>query len=166
MAEKMKGMGGLGKMGGEFTKAEKPNLRDEDKGKRDPEKAEKGKVDGDGGETQTTITHHADGTHTSEHQDGTREEHPDHLHMLAHIGHKVTGGDKHHIVHHDGMSAHSHSIGEDGQHDDHAESNSAEDAKGALDKFLGEEAEEPEHQHGGGEEEESEAEPQYGGMQG
>jgi hypothetical protein len=166
MAEKMKGMGGLGKMGGEFTKAEKPNLRDEDKGKRDPEKAEKGKVDGDGGETQTTITHHADGTHTSEHQDGTREEHPDHLHMLAHIGHRVTGGDKHHIVHHDGMSAHSHSIGEDGQHDDHAESNSAEDAKGALDKFLGEEAEEPEHQHGGGEEEESEAEPQYGGMQG
>jgi hypothetical protein len=162
MAEKMKGMGGLSKMGGEFTKSEKPNLRDEDKGQqRTPEK---GKVDGEGGETQTTITHHADGTHTSEHQDGTREEHPDHLHMLAHIGHHVTGGDKHHVVHHDGMSAHSHSIGEDGQHDDHAESNSADDARGALDKFLGEEAQEPEHQHGG--EEDQQQEPQYGGMQG
>jgi hypothetical protein len=45
-----------------------------------------------------------------------------------------------------GMVSHSHSINEEGQHEDHGEANSAEEAKGALGKFLGEEGEEPEHQ--------------------
>ena len=93
--------------------------------------------------------------------DGTREEHPDHLHMLAHLGHKVTDGDKHHIVHHDGIAAHSHSIDEQGQHTDHGEHNTANEAREAMDKFLGEESEEPQHQHG---EEENEEGPALGGM--
>jgi hypothetical protein len=113
--------------------------------------------DAQGGEHK--IVDHGDGTFHTE-SGGAKEEHPTHLAALAHIGHKITGGDKHHIVHHDGMAAHSHSIHEDGQHEDHGEGNSADDAKMALDKFLGEEAQEPEHQQG---EEESEG-PVMGGM--
>jgi hypothetical protein len=100
-----------------------------------------------------SIHDHGDGTFHTEHPDGTREEHPHHMAAMAHVGHKITGGDKHHVVHHDGMVAHSHSIHEDGQHEDHGEHNSADEARGALDKFLGEEANEPEHQDGGGEDE-------------
>jgi hypothetical protein len=81
--------------------------------------------------------------------------------MLAHLGHKVTDGDKHHIVHHDGIAAHSHSIDEQGQHTDHGEHNTANEAREAMDKFLGEESEEPQHQHGESENEEG---PALGGM--
>jgi hypothetical protein len=81
--------------------------------------------------------------------------------MLAHLGHKVTDGDKHHIVHHDGIAAHSHSIDEQGQHTDHGEHNTANEAREAMDKFLGEESEEPQHQHGEAENEEG---PALGGM--
>lgn len=142
------GFDGLGKM----RKGEKPEYKPK------PHEAKGGQeqAQGAGGGETTTITHHPDGSHTI---DG--EHHPDHLHMLAHLGHKVTGGDKHHIVHHDGMSAHSHSIDEQGQHTDHGEHNSADDAKQALDTFLGEEAQEPMHQHGG---EEQQSEPEYGGL--
>jgi hypothetical protein len=97
--------------------------------------------------SSTTIEHHPDGTHSV---DG--EKMPDHLHALAHIGHKITGGDKHHIVHHDGMEAHSHSIHEDGTHEPHQE-----DAHSALDKFMGE-SQEPER------EQMQESQPEFGGM--
>jgi hypothetical protein len=90
-----------------------------------------------------SVHDHGDGTFHTEHPDGTKEEHPHHLAAMAHVGHKITGGDKHHVVHHDGLSAHSHSVHEDGQHEDHGE----EDAHGALDKFLGE-APEAEHEDG------------------
>lgn len=135
------GFDGLGKM----RKGERPAYEPK------PKEGAMSQADGhhEGGESTTTITHHADGSHSV---DG--EHHPDHLHMLAHLGHKVTGGDKHHIVHHDGMAAHSHSIGEDGQHEDHGE----EDAHGALSKFMGEEQQEPQQQG------EQESEPEYGGM--
>jgi hypothetical protein len=141
-------MKGLGKLGGT------------DKGEGDPLKREQGKTVGqsEGEEATTTITHHGDGSHTVRTGDGQEEHHPDHLHAGAHVLHHMSGGDKHHIVHHDGVAAHSHSIHEDGQHEDHGEHNSAEEAKGALDKFLGEEAQEPEHQH------EGEQEPAYGAM--
>jgi hypothetical protein len=96
--------------------------------------------DAPGGEHK--IVDHGDGTFHTE-SGGAKEEHPTHLAALAHLGHKITGGDKHHIVHHDGMAAHSHSIHEDGQHEDHGE----EDPKDALMKFLGEEGgEEQDHE--------------------
>jgi hypothetical protein len=108
MAEEMRK--GLGKMGGKMP--------DERKGSTKP--MEHGKM---GGESQpdektTTITHHADGTHSMEH-DGEHSDHPHHMHLMAHLGHKLTGGDAHHVVHHDGMEAHSHMVGEDGEHQDH-----------------------------------------------
>lgn len=113
------------------------------------------KAEGADGAKTHTIEEHGDGTFTSHMHGGEPMQHPHHLHLMAHIGHHVTGGDKHHVVHHDGMEAHSHSMYEDGQHEDHE----GEDSHGALDKFLGEEAQEPEHQ--GAEAEES---PALGGM--
>lgn len=114
-----------------------------------------------GGVKTHTIEEHPDGHMVSHMEGGASTEHPDHLHMLAHIGHHVTGGDKHHVMHHDGMGATSHMIHEDGQHEGPTEHNSAEDAKASLDKFFGEEAQEPEHQGGG---EEHETEQAMGGM--
>ena len=153
------GFDGLGKMrGGERNSSYIPKPHGETKPHESTEEQEKS----DGGSDQIHEVHdHGDGTFHTEHPDGTREEHPDHLHMLAHLGHKVTDGDKHHIFHHDGISAHSHSIDEAGNHEDHGEHNTADEAKGALDKFFGEEAQEPQHAHG---EEENEEGPVMGGM--
>jgi len=148
MAEEKMERRGLSKMAPAFEKRERPEMK---------AGAEDHPEHGDG--KTTTITHNEDGSHTVNHADGEVSEHPDHLHLASHLAHKLSGGDKHHIVHHDGMEAHSHSVHEDGQHEDH-EGNSAEDAKNAMDKFLGEEAQEPMHQGG----EESEMEPAYGGM--
>jgi hypothetical protein len=153
------GFDGLGKMrGGERNSSYISKPHSETKPHESTEEQEKS----DGGSDQIHNVHdHGDGTFHTEHPDGTREEHPDHLHMLAHLGHKVTDGDKHHIFHHDGISAHSHSIDEAGNHEDHGEHNTAEEAKGALDKFFGQEAQEPQHQHGESENEEG---PVMGGM--
>jgi len=94
------GFDGLGKMrGGERNSSYIPKPHGETKPHESTEEQEKS----DGGSDQIHNVHdHGDGTFHTEHPDGTREEHPDHLHMLAHLGHKVTDGDKHHIFHHDG----------------------------------------------------------------
>lgn len=113
MAEMMrKGLGGMNKMGSDFPKGEL-------KGRTEAKPAAKSPVEGeheDGEEKVSTITHHADGTHTSQMEGGEPEEHPDHMHLMAHIGHHLTGGDAHHVEHHDGMESHHHSIEEDGEH--------------------------------------------------
>lgn len=115
------------------------------------------KVDGehgDEGDVKThSITEHPDGHFESE-MDGEHTEHPDHMHLMAHIGHHVTGGDAHHVVHHDGMEAHSHMVHEGGEHED-----GGNDPHASLDKMMG--------GHGEGEPQEaeqSEPEPSYGGM--
>lgn len=144
--QKQKGMKGLGKMGSDFESKPAP--------KKESSKGESGGApEHEGGET--VITHHGDGSHSV---DGER--HPTHLHAMAALGHKMTGGDKHHIMHHDGMSARGHMIHEDGQHDGPHEYNSAEDAKNSLSQFFDEEAAEPAHQH----EEMPQEQPAYGGM--
>ena len=139
---------GSKKPGGSMKGKEAPKPKGEVKG-------EKGDGAGDA-ESSTTITHHADGSHSI---DG--EHHPTHLHMLAALGHKVTGGDKHHIAHHDGMAIHTHGIHESGEHAGPMSHNSAEEAKEALGQFMDEEAQEPAHQHGG--QEEAEPMGSYGG---
>lgn len=109
MAEMMrKGLGGMGKMGADMPKGEikgksemKPSASEEPMGE----------------EKTSTITHHADGSHTSQ-MDGAEEHHPDHLHLMAHIGHHLTGGDAHHVMQHDGMEEHHHSVEESGEHHD------------------------------------------------
>lgn len=157
MADMMRGMGGLGKMGASAEKKPKPEAM-----KADPAKDTKGKTDGEQGD-KTTITHNADGTHTSEHG-GETTDHPDHLHMLAHIGHQVTGGDKHHVTHHDGMSMHSHGISEDGEHSETKDSGSPEEAGQDCANCMADgEDEGGEHPDG---EEAHQMEPAYGGMMG
>jgi len=154
MADKMKGMGGLSKLGGSEMER-KPKPESMSKGKDD--------VSGEPDETGTkthTIEEHPDGHLETHMHDGTAETHPDHLHMLAHIGHHLTGGDKHHVAHHDGMAIHTHGIHESGEHDGPHEHNTAEEAKESLGKFFDEEAQEPAHQGGEG----AEAMPAYGGM--
>jgi hypothetical protein len=98
------------------------------------------------GEQTHTVTDHGDGTFHSKMHDGTETDHPDHLHMLAHVGHHIAGG-KHHVAHHDGMGIRSHGVSDTGEHSDTQDHNSAEDAKEALGQFFNEEAQEPEHQH-------------------
>lgn len=120
----------------------KPKMAPKMSGKPTP----KGKVEGespDKGETAgdtTTITHNSDGTHT---MDG--ETHPSHLHVMAALGHKLTG-DKHHVAHHDGMAIHTHGVNEMGEHEEGGSHNSAEEAKESFGRFMDEEAQEPEHQ--------------------
>lgn len=127
------GFDGLGKMRG---KGERPAYTPKPHESAEPSKKADSMEGGQAGAEGVHAIHdHGDGSFHTEHPDGTREEHPHHMAAMAHVGHKITGGDKHHVVHHDGMSAHSHSIHEDGQHEDHGE----DDAHGALDKFLGEE---------------------------
>ena len=87
--------------------------------------------DESGGEKTTTITHHADGTHSMQH-DGEHSDHPHHMHLMAHIGHKLTGGDAHHVTHHDGMEGHSHMVDEAGEHQDHEG-----DPRESLDAMMG-----------------------------
>jgi hypothetical protein len=109
MAEMRRGLGGMGKMGSEFP------------GKSETKKpaAEPMTEKPTGGEEGTsTITHHADGTHTSQMHGGEEMKHPDHLHLMAHIGHHLTHGDAHHVMHHDGMEEHHHSVEESGEHHD------------------------------------------------
>lgn len=127
----MKMMGGRGKMMGK------------------PEPKE-GKVEGEhqeGEEKTHTITEHGDGSMTSKMHDGAEEHHPDHLHMLAHLGHQVTGGDKHHIAHHDGMNTHTHGIHESGEHSETQTHESPEEASSAMGQFMGDEDQQEEPQH-------------------
>lgn len=106
-----KGLGGMGKMGADMPKGEI-------KGKPEMKPAAKEMEDPTGEENTSTITHHADGSHTSQMEGGEEEHHPDHLHLMAHIGHHLTDGDAHHVMHHDGMEEHHHSVEESGEHHD------------------------------------------------
>lgn len=112
-------------------------------------------VSGDETGTKThTVEEHPDGHFETHMHDGTHAEHPDHLHMMAHIGHHVSGGDKHHIAHHDGMSMRTHGVHESGEHQETQEHASPEDAKEAMGQFFNEGNE------GGNEAESGSGEPQ------
>jgi hypothetical protein len=76
----------------------------------------------------------------------------DHMHMAAEAMHAAEPASKHMIVSHDGYGMKSHGIDEQGNHKETEEHNSAEEADEAMHKFFGEEANEPQHQHGDGEE--------------
>lgn len=105
------------------------------------------------GAEKTTIHHHDDGSFHVEHADGSKSDSlPSHLHVAAHIAHHLSGGDAHHVTHHDGIGFASHGVREGGEHEGPEQHNTADDAKEALGRFFNEEAQEPEHQHGGEEE--------------
>lgn len=115
-----------------------------------------------GGEEKIhTLTEHSDGSLTSKMHGGAEEQHPDHMHALTHMAHAMTGGDKHHMAHHDGMSVHSHGIHEDGNHQETQQHASSEEAGEGLNQFMGG----AEEREGGGQQGEQEPEPApMGGM--
>ena len=129
------GMGSHKKMQGQMDQLRKPTA---------PGVKEPGKM---GGQEKThTITEHADGSMTSKMHDGAEEQHPDHLHMLAHVGHHITGGDKHHVAHHDGMAIHTHGIHEDGNHEETQQHGSADEAGQSLTSMMGGDDEAPQQE--------------------
>jgi hypothetical protein len=158
MADEARGLKGFGKMGSKYESKPAPKEAAPKEGKKD----EPAGVEGEGdSQIQThTVERHPDGHLVSKLHDGTETEHPDHMHMLAHLGHHMTGGDKHHIAHHDGMEVHSHGIHEDGQHDGPHSHGSGMEAGQHMGQFM--------DGQGGGEqmaqEGEPEQEPAYGGM--
>lgn len=146
MAEEKMERRGLSKMAPAYEKRDKPE-----------DKSSDSQADGHSDGQSHTIEDHGDGTFKSRMADGTETDHPDHLHMLAHIGHHVTGGDKHHVAHHDGMSIHSHGVHESGEHEGPNEHGSGEEAGQHLAQFMGGEGQEQPQ-------EQQEEAPAYGGM--
>lgn len=88
------------------------------------------------------IHEHPDGHLETHMHDGTHTEHPDHLHALAHIGHHISGGDAHHIAHHDGFAFRGHGITPEGEHGETHDHDNLEDLKSSMDEFLAEEGKE------------------------
>lgn len=76
----------------------------------------------------------------------TEEKVGDHMHEAAESMHKAEPHSKHMIMSHDGMGMKSHSIDEQGQHEEHEDGDSDEHVK----RFMG--ADEGTEEHDGGEE--------------
>lgn len=93
--------------------------------------------------------------------EGKEEEHPDHMHAVAHIAHHLDPHSSHFHAKHDGFSGHSHGVHESGEHSETKEHESAEEMKPEMDAMLGGGGE------GGGEQQaEGQHEPSLGGFQG
>lgn len=129
-----KGLGGMSKMGHEFPG------KGEAKTSAPRDTTESMNGNGEGGEKHTSIIHHADGTHTMEHE-GETTHHPEHKHLVTHLAHHLTDGDAHHLIHDDGMEEHHHSVDEMGEH---------KDGEPDGDEGVGEEEPEEEHETYGG----------------
>ena len=120
-------------------------------------------VNSGGGEEKThTVVELGDGSATTKTHDGAEEHHEDHLAALTHLGHHMTGGEKHHMTHHDGMGMHSHGVHEDGSHEGTHDHENVEDAKESLGQFMG--GGEGEQQGGGGKQQEEPQAAPLGGM--
>lgn len=76
----------------------------------------------------------------------TEEKVGDHMHAAAESMHKAEPHSKHMIMSHDGMGMKSHSIDEQGQHEEHEDGDADEHVK----RFMG--ADEGTEEHDGGEE--------------
>lgn len=158
----MAGLGGLSKL---------HHMQDSMKGKEDPDKKKKGEVTGNqektegAGEPMVHELHdHGDGSFSTRmHGEGEATKHPTHMHAVAHLAHHVTGGDKHHIAHHDGMSVHTHGIHESGEHDGPHEHGSANEASQHMEAFMGD-GEDGHQEPDGDEGAEGQHEPAYGAM--
>lgn len=105
------------------------------------------KVEGEESGAPMEVHDHGDGSfHTV--KDGQEEQHPDLLHMTAHIAHVHEPESKHHHAKHDGFTGHSHGIHEDGTHEETREHESPEDMGEGLKAFMGgEEGSEDKPQH-------------------
>lgn len=96
---------------------------------------EEGDKPGDG-DASTTITHHADGSHTVQHHDGETSEHPTPGHMLMGLHAKHADGDGMH-VHNHGEGVTTHHVGMDGMVEGPHEHGSSEEAAEHMKQVLG-----------------------------
>ena len=95
---------------------------------------------------KVTVHDHGDGTFHTEHEDGSRVEHPDVTHMAAHLMAHHSPGDKHMAMSHDGMgNMTAHHADENGEvHGPHEGDTEAMAAK--MHEVMGEDGGEvPEH---------------------
>lgn len=104
------------------------------KGEDKPETKVKGPAEGE--ESSTTITHHADGTHTAEHSDGEKSEHPNLGHLAMHMHGKHEGGMAMHAHEHDGGVT-THHVGMDGMVEGPHDHASADEAGEHMKQVLG-----------------------------
>lgn len=144
---KPKSMGGT--LGGGEKKPAAAKMGEEPKGESD---GEKGAIE---------LHDHGDGTaHTV--IEGKQEEHPDHMHAVAHIAHHLAPESSHFHAKHDGFSSHSHGVHESGEHSETKEHESPEEMHSAMDEAMGGGGEGGGEQQGEGEQQE----PSLGGFQG
>lgn len=122
------GMKGLSKLGGGMKGAAAAK----------PAAKEPGKMDGEheGGKGALEVHDHGDGTaHTV--IEGKQEEHPDHMHAVAHVAHHLMPEGSHFHAHNDGYAMKSHGIHETGEHKETQEHGSPEEMHGAMDEMMG-----------------------------
>lgn len=126
--ETMKGLGGglrpKGAMGGAEKKPAASKMGEESKG------------DGEGGKAPIELHDGGDGTAATV-INGKREEHPDHMHAVAHIAHHLAPESSHFHAKHDGFSGHTHGVKESGEHSETKEHESAEGMHPEMDAMLG-----------------------------
>lgn len=91
----------------------------------------------EGESNTTTITHNGDGTHTAEHSDGERSEHPSMGHLAMHLHGKHEGGMAMHAHAHD-SGVTTHHVGHDGMVEGPHEHGSADEAGEHMKQMLGE----------------------------
>jgi hypothetical protein len=109
---------------------------------RRPPGMEPGMMEGKDSVSKTTLHDHGDGTFSTEHEDGHREEHPHIGHALVSMGAKHAGGEHTHIHRGDGGELVSHRAGEDGEAEGpHAHQN-LDALKDSLNHYFDEEAQE------------------------
>lgn len=117
-------------------------------------KGDDGRASGHESKGHVTLHDHGDGTYHSEHDDGQTVEHPHLGHALMHLANHHEPESKHMHIQHDGFSATSHGVHEDGQHEGPHDHENIEELKNHLGKFFDEEENEGSEDGGG-----------YGGIQ-
>lgn len=112
---------------------EKASSKPKDKGGDKKPKSE----DAPEGEPTTTITHHADGTHTAAHSDGETSDHPTSGHLAMALHAKHGDGEGMHVSKNmDGVTT--HHVGMDGQVQGPDQHGSLDEAQQHMTQMLGE----------------------------
>jgi len=112
-----------------------------------------------GGEATSHLISHGDGTHTTQHKDGS-ETHHEHIgHALMHLGAKHEGG-MHHHTHHDGMGGGytTHHAAHGGEPEGPHEHENLDSVRDGMSQFFGEEGREG---SSGGKQSDGESEKDY-----
>ena len=89
---------------------------------------------------KSTVSHHEDGSHSVEHHDGEKSQHPSGAHLGMHMASKHDGGEHGHIMPH-AAGATTHHVGMDGEVQGPQEHGSEDEAYSHLKGSIGDGAE-------------------------